>query len=330
VNGRDAGDPPPRRRVTSADVARASGVSRATVSYVLNNADRPISETTRSLVLETAERLGHIPYAPARALRSGRLNVVLGIVAGFSVGFVADLTLDRLNREVGDRGYAFLVTRLTDEKEGLNIRELWGAVTPTLVLAMGGLPAHARELIDRSQASLVEDVGIFSYVDTGRMQAEYLADGGHRVLGFGYPQDPNIDRYARQRLEGVRQVCAERGMGAPLVDTIGSDVGAVVEALRQWRAQGVTAICAHNDDVALIVLAAMAVLGWTPGLDMSVIGVDDVPLANIGLSTVRIDAEAFMDALIERVVAALEDREPAPQTRPILSLVPRDSTRPLV
>jgi DNA-binding LacI/PurR family transcriptional regulator len=330
VDERAAGASPPRRRVTSADVARASGVSRATVSYVLNNADRPISASTRSLVLETAERLGHIPYAPARALRSGRLNVVLGLVAGFSVGYLADLALDRLNRELRRRGYAFLVSRLTDEKEGLNMRELWGAVTPTLVVAMGGLPAHARQLIERTDAALVEDVGIFSYVDSGRMQAEYLADLGHRRLGFAYPEDPSIDRYARQRLEGVRLVCARRRMPPPHVDTVGVEVATVVQALQRWRAEGVTAICAHNDDVALIVIAAMAVLRWTPGVELSVIGVDDVPLAGIGLSTVAIDGEAFIDALLERVVAALDGREARVHERPILSLVVRESTRPPV
>jgi Transcriptional regulators len=115
-------------------------------------------------------------------------------------------------------------------------------------------------------------------------------------------------------------------MPAPEVDTVGSDVGTVVEALRRWRAHGVTAICAHNDDVALIVLAAMSILGWRPGADIGVIGVDDVPLASIGLTTVAIDADAFVDALIERVVSVLEAREPVPDGRPILSLISREST----
>jgi DNA-binding LacI/PurR family transcriptional regulator len=312
--------------VTSADVARASGVSRATVSYVLNNTpDRSISESPRALVRETADRLGHLPYAPARALRSGRMNVVLAIVAGFSIGYVFDLSLDRLNRELGNRGYAFLVTRLNDEKEGLNMRELWGAVTPTLVLGMGGIPDHARKLIQMSQASLVEDVGIFSYVDTGRIQAEHLDSRGHRRLGFAYPEDPNIDRYARQRLEGVRSVCAERGLPAPVVGIVGGRIDDIVGQIARWREAGVTAVCAHNDEVALMVMAAMNSLGLVPGVDLAVIGVDDIPLANMGLSTVSIDSDVFTAVLIERVVSVLEEREPVYGDRPLLSLVLRSS-----
>ncbi len=316
----------PPRRVTSADVARASGVSRATVSYVLNNApDRSISESTRALVLETADRLGHLPYAPARALRSGRMNVVLAIVAGFSIGYVFDLALDRLNRELGNRGYAFLVTRVNDEKEGLNIRGLWGAVTPTLVLGMGGIPEHARKLIEMSDATLVEDVGIISYVGTGRLQAEHLERSGHRILGFAYPEDPNIDRYARQRLEGVRAVCAERGLPEPLVGVVSSRIDAVVEQIERWRSAGVTAICAHNDDIALMVMAAMASIGLTAGVDLAVIGVDDIPLSNMGLSTVSIDSDVFTTVLIERVVSVLEGREPIVGDSPLLHLVLRST-----
>jgi DNA-binding LacI/PurR family transcriptional regulator len=312
--------------VTSADVARESGVSRATVSYVLNNApDRSISAATRALVLETAERLGHVPYAPARALRSGRMNVVLAIVPGFSIGYVFDLALDSLNRELGNRGYALLVTRVNEEQEGLNLRELWGSVTPTLVLAMGGLPAYARKFIDLSQAPLVEDHGIISHVDTGRMQAEYLIGHGHTRLAFGYPEDPSIDRYARQRLEGVREVCARHRIPEPVVGRVGTRIDGASDTVGHWRADGVTAVCAHNDEIALMVMAAMTTAGLQPGIDLAVVGVDDIPLAAIGLTTVAIATDVFTDAVVDNVVAVLEDRDPVPVTRPMLSMIVRAS-----
>jgi DNA-binding LacI/PurR family transcriptional regulator len=54
-------------------------------------------------------------------------------------------------------------------------------------------------------------------------------------------------------------------------------------------------------------------------------GVDDIPLAAMGLTTIAISTEVFTAALIERVVAALEQREPVPPTEPTLRLVVRSS-----
>ncbi|MGW0665111.1 LacI family DNA-binding transcriptional regulator [Streptodolium elevatio] len=65
-------------RVTSADVARASGVSRSTVSYVLNDTPgQTIPEATRRKVLAAAKQLGYTPHGPAQALSRGRGSIVL-------------------------------------------------------------------------------------------------------------------------------------------------------------------------------------------------------------------------------------------------------------
>ena len=73
--------------VTSADVARESGVSRTTVSYVLNGTPgTSISDATRQRVLEAAARLGYAPSAAARTLRSGRSDLVLCLLPDWPVG----------------------------------------------------------------------------------------------------------------------------------------------------------------------------------------------------------------------------------------------------
>ena len=73
---------PTPRKVTAKDVAREAGVSATTVSYVLNNrAHQSIPERTRRRVLTAAEKLGYAPSAAARALATGRSNLVLGLVS---------------------------------------------------------------------------------------------------------------------------------------------------------------------------------------------------------------------------------------------------------
>ncbi|MGW1288141.1 LacI family DNA-binding transcriptional regulator, partial [Streptomyces sp. NPDC002586] len=72
---------------TSADVARLAGVSRATVSYVLNNTSAVrISEPTRRRVHEAARELGYVPHAAARSLRAGHSRMVLMPAPAIPVG----------------------------------------------------------------------------------------------------------------------------------------------------------------------------------------------------------------------------------------------------
>ena len=72
--------------MTSADVAAAAGVSRATVSYVLNGVHDRISERTRAKVFDAAERLGYVPNAVASALRAGRTEIVLLALPSWPLG----------------------------------------------------------------------------------------------------------------------------------------------------------------------------------------------------------------------------------------------------
>ena len=79
--------PAPHSVPTSADVARLAGVSRATVSYVLNNTSAVrISEPTRRRVHEAAKELGYVPHAAARSLRAGHSRMVLMPAPTVAVG----------------------------------------------------------------------------------------------------------------------------------------------------------------------------------------------------------------------------------------------------
>ncbi|MDQ0733692.1 LacI family DNA-binding transcriptional regulator [Arthrobacter agilis] len=96
--------------ITSADVARESGVSRTTVSYVLTGRNGvSISAETRRRVHETAARLGYAPSAAARALRTGRSDLVLCILPDWPVGPVIETLLDELADGLSGRGLSVLV-----------------------------------------------------------------------------------------------------------------------------------------------------------------------------------------------------------------------------
>ncbi|WP_333775572.1 LacI family DNA-binding transcriptional regulator [Streptomyces sp. IBSBF 3136] len=89
-------------RVTMADVARAAGVSSATVSYVLSG-ERPVNPETRAAVQTAITELGFTVNATARSLRTGRSSLVALIVPDIANPFRAQLvaTLQEKLRGLG-------------------------------------------------------------------------------------------------------------------------------------------------------------------------------------------------------------------------------------
>jgi DNA-binding LacI/PurR family transcriptional regulator len=121
-------------RVTSADVARLAGVSRATVSYVLNDTPRQsISADTRTRVLDAAAQLGYAPSAAARALRTGRSDVVLCLLPDWPIGSEVGALLGCLSTALAREGLTFVVH--PGNREDRPISEIWKALTPAAVIA---------------------------------------------------------------------------------------------------------------------------------------------------------------------------------------------------
>jgi DNA-binding LacI/PurR family transcriptional regulator len=316
-------EPTPTRRVTSTDVARAAGVSRTTVSYVLNGVPgKSISEATRRRVIETARDLGHVTWAPAKALRSGHTDIVLAVVTGLTQGFLFEGTMAALDAALAERGYVLLIHRYAES--GHSLPSLQGIVAPAAIVLFGGYGEAERSQLDAVGSPVVDLDELLDNERFGRLEAEHLLAHGATRIGFGLPADPGLAAVAAERLAGVAAVAAEHGLPAPVVETVALDLGDARRAMERWRDAGVTAIAAHNDDIGIMLMAAARGLGLTPGEDVAIIGVDDVPMASIGLTTVAIDVEAFRSAVIGAVLGAL-DADPSEPAVPAPHVVQRTS-----
>src|SRR4051812_31983440 len=116
-----------QRGATSADVARLAGGSPATVSYVLNDTPpQTISAPTRSRVLEAAGSLGYAPSAAARALRTGRSDVVLCLLPDWPIGPEVGTLLGNLSTELARNGLTFVAH--PGNHADRPIAELWKAI----------------------------------------------------------------------------------------------------------------------------------------------------------------------------------------------------------
>ena len=330
----------PGRRVTSADVARAAGVSRTTVSYVLNNtAHQKIPQETRQRVLEAAARLAYAPSAAARALRTGRTDTVLCLLPDWPISPTIGALLEHLSAALAADGLMLVVHPRS--RHTRPISDVWKAITPAAVVAF--------EDFARDEAAAMRAAGIEVIVSllgrsgrgrdfgirqqrSGTLQAEHLAAAGHHRLGYAFPDDERVHGFARPRLGGVRRACADLGLDEPVVLTVPLDATAAAEAVRAWRAAAppVTGVCCFNDNTALAVLAGMRLLGLRAPHDLAVVGVDDIAAARLAdppLTTVATDMRALAVHIAGRISAALggDARPPSRPDPEMLHLVRRCS-----
>ncbi|MCW2913478.1 MAG: hypothetical protein JWN52_1546 [Actinomycetia bacterium] len=311
-----------RKRVTSADVAREAGLSRATVSYVLNDSpDRAIPEATRRRVLEAAERLGYTPYAPARMLRSGRSEVVLLVLPDRPQGPVGHAMVEQMAEALAESGLT-LVTHLSTERSP---RGVWNAIAPAAVV--GGMLFTPEQTADMRRAGvgvIVPSDGQAAQIRggesswsfrIGRLQAEHLIERGLHRLCYALPGDPRLQDIARQRLNGARKGCREAEIAEPMVATVPLDPEAAAQIVDGWfsASKAPTGVCAFNDEVALAVLAGMRKHGLSAPADLAVIGADDIAAARLAappLTTITLDAGQVGRSVAAYVIAALSGDDP--------------------
>ena len=292
------------------EVAKLAGVSIATASRVVSEADYPVSAPTRERVLEAAKTLDYVPNALARGLQKSQVPVVGVIVHDITDPYFAEVV-----RGVEDAAATsgFLVITCSSERnpdrEREYVRLLRSMRVAAVIFAGSGLddPALNEELarhvdgmrefgaavVHLSPHALGEPE--VSVDNTGGIAAmvRALAGLGHRRIAF--LAGPTSLYVARQRLEGYRLGLTDAGLEADerLVvhtpfDREGGAAG--VDAL---RGSGVafTAIACANDLLALGALARLADLGVRVPDDVSVAGFDDIAVAadtSPSLSTVRV------------------------------------------
>ncbi|GAA2665301.1 LacI family DNA-binding transcriptional regulator [Streptomyces vastus] len=332
---------PAQRSVpTSADVARVAGVSRATVSYVLNNTGAVrISEPTRRRVHQAARDLGYVPHAAARSLRAGHSRMVLMPAPTVPAGplysqFFNELqwALSRLDYTVVQYGSVGL--------QGDEAARAWAELRPVAVLVPGsGLGPQGVAVLKRSGARAVVTLGpervegahalLMDHSIVGRCAGAHLLARGRRRVGVVMPEDPELELFSKPRLEGVRQ--ALHGQDATVTEVpLAYEEEAAAQLAKSWRTLGLDAVFAYNDEYAMLLMRALKDEGVRIPDDTAVIGADDLMLGRLlrpRLSTVHIELPSGQE-LAELVDRAVRAAGAVPETHEVLgaTVVHRAST----
>jgi len=331
-------------RVTGADVARAAGVSQATVSYVLSgNPRQSIPASTRQRILDAAERLGYVPHVSARALRTGQSSVVVFSLPVMPDSPTTSIMIEAASAALDRQGFT-LLTYVGGERP--SAATLLASVAPAAVLALRPFPsadlamfrgAGVRLVVPYTQAT--RDGGWADWIDwgpTAQLQAERLVDQGRRRIGFAVSAEFGDSAVVHRRTATINRVLEEHGLAAVSVRTIPTDPAAIVTALREWREDvpGLDGVCAQTDNIAIGILYAARELGLAVPDDVAVVGADDLPIAAMqtpALTTVRPNNLVLGENIATAVVNYLREdriletgRNPISVSRPV-SLVVRQS-----
>lgn len=327
----------PRRTVGVRDVAALAGVSRQTVSRVLN--DHPeVAAETRERVHAAMTQLGYRMNNAARALGTRRSRT-LGVLASDALQYGPSRSLAALEASAREAGY-WVSAAFADAGDAAAVIAAVDHLVMQGVEGVVVVAPHARTLEALDELRIGVPVVTLHAADRGarglsvdqaagaRLAVAALADAGHtRIAHLAGPADW---LEAESRAQGFAAELASRGLEPGPVIAGDWTAGSGYAAVEAVRSSGSTAVFAANDQMALGLLGGLHEAGLAVPGDVSVVGFDDIPDAAYywpRLTTVRQD----FDELARRAVAAVlaDGSAPASELAPVAPvLVTRASVGP--
>lgn len=321
----------PQRRPTSRDVAAAAGVSRTTVSYVINQRTSGairISDETRRRVWDAARALDYQPLRAAQSLRLQRSKAIAVLVPQVEDSIWGPWAL-AMQREVERAGYQCLVFGLPPGS-----RRTVAAVDSLLRSGVDGLIAHSDQVFDQhlerlaqagiaavlhgaeSAHGLTDSVGVDEDTAAAEVLAHLVAKGHQRIAAIS---GPSSRKSWRARKEGYLAALKAHHLPRNEAYVFESEVtwGYGAWALRHLLAlpEPPTAVLAADDLLALDALLYAVDAGLAVPDELAIVGYGDIPSARLvrpRLSTVRWETRDVAVAAVSMLTERIESDQPLP------------------
>ena len=293
-----------RKPATIQDIARAVGVSTATVSRALSHPER-VAEETRTAVLEAVRRSGYRVNRTARNLRRRRSGSILALVPNLANPFFSEI-LSGLSTVLAGSGHGLLVadTRIGPDPAARLSDYLAGGMADGVVILDGALPdalapntmaserprppmVMACEWSARTLPSVrVDNEG------GAALAIRHLVERGHRAIGHLTGPEGNV--LTASRLAGTQRTLAEAGLSLPAEHVFPGDFGleSGARAAARWLAlrHRPTAVFCASDEMACGFVGALQHAGIEVPRAVSVVGFDDIEVSAYltpALTTIR-------------------------------------------
>ena len=329
-------------RATSAEVAKLAGVSRTTVSLVLNDrgSELGISADTRARVADAAARLSYQPSHAARSLRRWRTNVIALLLYTLDSFYNAEI-IGAAHAAALERGYSLnIMSAKFDEVQRRAYSLLSGGVADGVIVAAppADLAADLKTLADAGMPIVVmqhhsPDPAIHAVrvdLETGGYVAtRHLLDLGHRrIAHIGSASQGLLKR--RERSDGYARALEEAGPGVDrrLVTLAEPSLAGGFAAMDALLAQSErpSAVFVYSDQMAVGAMHALLKRGLRAPSDMAVIGFDGIALGGFvtpELSTIDYSRADIGRLAVEAIIGRLEGEiePPREQVLPVRLLI---------
>lgn len=319
-------------RATIADVAKAAGVSKATVSRFLNHRERLLSPDIAARVEAAVARLDYTPSPMAQALSRGRSRLIGLIVADITNPYSVAV-LRGAEKACQDAGYLVMLFNLGNdvdrEREAIDALagyQVDGFILNTLGRGAGLVDADALHgkpavLVDRRHAGMHTDFVSLDNVAAMKAACGHLVDGGFReLLYITEPLKGVSSRRERSAAFGACMKAHEPRVAGEVFECTGDDsesLDAALRALHKRARRGRrAAVLAGNAIVTLRVATAMARLGLSFGTDIGFVGFDDpewAPLIGPGLTAIAQPTDAIGRTAAACLIERLQGLEGPPR-----------------
>ncbi|MBI1280677.1 MAG: LacI family DNA-binding transcriptional regulator [Anaerolineaceae bacterium] len=322
------------KRPTQVDVAKLAGVSRATVSYVLNDLTDgyvSITEETRQRVLKAVEQLGYQPDAMAQSLRSGTTNTIGLLIPDMHNPHYWQIAYG-VEQEVRSKGFDVMLmsASLNPDHELHSVQTLARRRIDGLILLLTFFD-HVHKEIEhlvqqRKPVVLIgtspskTDIARTSFKEGAVEVMKHLLELGHRRIGLIYGVGTVYPDQGTDRLIAYRQGLQSMGLTTDesLIQYCGTTIDEGYKAATNLIDQQLppTAIIVINDMLAIGVMRAINERHLNIPDDVSIVSFDDIEVAaylNPPLTTVRVDGEALGRAASQLIFKRLENPTLPPQ-----------------
>ncbi|WP_419928800.1 LacI family DNA-binding transcriptional regulator [Candidatus Poriferisocius sp.] len=316
------------RRVTSVDVAAESGVSQATVARVFSSPEK-VSPATREKVRSAAERLGYVPNAIARSLKSQRTNIVGAVVPAY--GEYWQNVLAEFSRQLAQRSYQLLLFSFAKPEDvdgalaSVAQYRLDGVILASATIGQAQLgrmqssPLPSVAFNQPAAEGLVPSVSVDNEVGMAEL-AQHLVDMKvGTALYIGGVSSVSTDQV---RYRGAVQALAEHGVACPYMEAgaYTYDAGYKAAGELAQRDNLPEAVMVGSDEVAFGVLDGLENAGISAPRDLLLTGFDGLPQASWAGYDLTTLVQAT-DVLVAQAIDVLLDSNSAAD-RPASVVVP--------